>query len=71
MSVTLSEREREILCAIADVGTIHKTAEALFISPHTVDRHLDNVRKKTGLRHLPQLVAWAVQNGLLTRVPSG
>jgi DNA-binding CsgD family transcriptional regulator len=37
----------------------------LFLSRYTVDRHVDSLREKTGLRHLPQLTAWAARCGLL------
>ena len=52
--------------AVAQCGTIRAAAEALCLSPHTVDAHLDRLRAKSGLRYLPQLVAWAAANGWLS-----
>ena len=54
------------LRAVAKHGTIQAAAKALYLSPHTIDAHLDHLRCKSGLRHLPQLVAWAAENGWLT-----
>jgi DNA-binding CsgD family transcriptional regulator len=58
-----SARELEILRSVAQHGTIEAAAAALFLSRHTIDWHLDNLRRKTGLRYLPQLVAWAAMQG--------
>ena len=60
-----THHELEALRAIAEHGTIRAAAAALHLSPHTVDAHLDHLRAKTGLRFLPQLVAWAARRGLL------
>jgi len=57
--------ELRVLNAIRSAGTARRAAELLGLSPHTVDRHLDNLRDKTGIRHLVQLVSWAQQNGWL------
>jgi DNA-binding CsgD family transcriptional regulator len=57
--------ELDVVRAIARHGTVRGAAKELFLSPHTVDRHLDNLRTKTGLHHTPQLVAWAAANGWL------
>jgi LuxR family transcriptional regulator, transcriptional regulator of spore coat protein len=63
----LSQRELDVMQAIVEHGTIDRAAEALSISPHTVDRHVDNVRKKSGLRYLPQMTAWVSSEGWLKR----
>lgn len=63
----LSCREVEVIRAIVEFGTIDKAAVALHISPHTVDRHLDNIKRKSKLRYLPQVVGWAASQGWLNR----
>lgn len=60
-----TRQEVEALRAVATHGTIRAAAAALSVSPHTVDAHLDHLRMKTGLRYLPQLVAWAAHRGFL------
>jgi DNA-binding NarL/FixJ family response regulator len=58
-----SDREIRALRAVAECGTIRGAAAALTLSPHTVDTHLDRLRERSGLRYLPQLVAWAAREG--------
>lgn len=60
-----SRREIEAIQAVAAHGTIRAAAAALTLSPHTIDAHLDSLRHRSGLRYLPQLVAWAARNGWL------
>ena len=57
--------ELQVIRAVAEHGTIRAAASSLNLSPHTVDAHLDHLRSKSGLRYLPQLVAWAAANGWL------
>jgi DNA-binding CsgD family transcriptional regulator len=60
-----TSREIETLRAVAEHGTIRLAASHLHYSHHTLDTHLDRLRRKSGLRYLPQLVAWAARNGWL------
>jgi len=46
--ISLSEREVEVLSLAADGLTNRQIAERLFLSPHTVARHLANSRGKLG-----------------------
>ena len=55
--------ERTVIWALARYGTITEAAKALVVSRHTIDTHLDNLRHKTQLRFLPQLVWWATTCG--------
>ena len=57
--------ELRAIQAVARFGTIKAAAGELGLSPHTIDAHLDRLREKSGLRHLPQLVAWAAMSGWL------
>ncbi len=47
-SISLSEREVEVLSLAADGLTNRQIAERLYLSPHTVARHLANARAKLG-----------------------
>lgn len=58
--------ELEALAAVARHGTIQAAANALFVSPYTINGRLDRLRNKTGLRHIPQLVAWGIAGGFIT-----
>src|SRR4051794_26988782 len=55
--------ELRAIQAVARYGTIKAAARELCLSPHTIDAHLDRLRQKSGLRHLPQLVAWVAMAG--------
>ena len=65
-----TRQEREVLRAIAKYGTVSAAAEALVLSPHTVDAHLDHLRQKTGLHKTVQLIAWAAEQGWLYDIPA-
>ena len=64
-----SDCDIRVLRAVAQHGTIGGAARELFLSPHTVDWHLDCLRRMSGFRHLPQLVAWGAQRGWLEHLP--
>jgi DNA-binding NarL/FixJ family response regulator len=42
-------------------------AERLTLSPRTIERHLENVYRKTGARNRAEATAYAFRNGLLER----
>ncbi|MBE0608979.1 MAG: helix-turn-helix transcriptional regulator [Dehalococcoidia bacterium] len=60
----LSEREVEVLRLIAAGRSNAEIAEGLFISPHTVGRHVSNIFGKLGIANRADAAAWAVRNGL-------
>jgi DNA-binding CsgD family transcriptional regulator len=62
----LTPAELTVVRAVARHGSELAAANALHISRHTVHRHLADIRDKTGLRHIGQIVAWAAGQGLLT-----
>lgn len=63
--VPLSRREREILaCASRGLGD-REIAEQLHLSPHTVHRHVANIRRKLGSSSRTAAVAEAARLGLL------
>lgn len=59
----LTEREREVLLAVADGLTNSEIALALHVSPATVKTHLDHVLAKTGTEHRAAAVAHALRQG--------
>jgi pimeloyl-ACP methyl ester carboxylesterase/DNA-binding CsgD family transcriptional regulator len=61
----LSEREREVLALVARGLTDPEIAEQLVLSPHTVHRHVANVRRKLGSTSRSAAVAEAARLGLL------
>jgi pimeloyl-ACP methyl ester carboxylesterase/DNA-binding CsgD family transcriptional regulator len=60
----LTLREREILARIAKGMSNREVADDLSLSHRTVERHLENVYRKTGTRNRAEATAFALQNGL-------
>ncbi len=63
LSANLSDRELEIIAAIADGLTNEDIAARLDISKRTVDNHVSNILKKTSTDNRVALVRWALQWG--------
>lgn len=61
----LSDREREILACIARGLGDREIAEHLVLSPHTVHRHVANIRRKLGSSSRTAAVAEAARLGIL------
>jgi len=61
----LSNREREVLALIANGLSDQEIAEQLILSPHTVHRHVANIRHKLGRGSRTAAVAEAARLGLL------
>ena len=54
---SLSAREDEVARHIADGGSNREIAEALLVSPKTVERHVTNILSKLGLRNRTELAS--------------
>jgi DNA-binding CsgD family transcriptional regulator len=61
----LTSRETEVLTLVASGLSDREIAERLVLSPHTVHRHVANVRTKLGLPTRAAAVAAAAKRGLL------
>jgi DNA-binding NarL/FixJ family response regulator len=60
----LTAREVEILRLVAAGRKNHEIAAELFVSVHTVERHLANVYRKIPVRNRAEAAAYALQVGL-------
>jgi pimeloyl-ACP methyl ester carboxylesterase/DNA-binding CsgD family transcriptional regulator len=61
----LSAREAEVLRLVADGLSDRQIAERLIVSPHTVHRHLANIRAKLGQPSRAAAAAQALRRGLI------
>jgi DNA-binding NarL/FixJ family response regulator len=60
----LTGREVEVLRLIAAGHSNRAIAQALFISPNTVLRHVSNIFAKTGVANRAEAAAYATRHGL-------
>lgn len=63
--IDLSDREKEILVAVAKGMTNKEIADKHHISIHTVTSHRKNITRKTGIKTISGLTIYAIFNGLL------
>ncbi|QEO13089.1 alpha/beta fold hydrolase [Agromyces intestinalis] len=63
--VQLSGREREVLALTAQGMTDPEIAKRLLLSPHTVHRHMANIRTKLGVSSRAAAAVWATAHGVL------
>lgn len=59
----LTDREEEVVLAIARGLTNPEIAAELFIAPSTVKTHLGSIQAKLGLRNRVEVAAWAFRTG--------
>lgn len=60
----LSRREREVLQLFVEGRTTTEIARAAFLSPKTVDTYRSRIMTKLGVKGMPALIRFAIQNGL-------
>ena len=63
----LTPREHEILKLLADGKTAPAIADTLVLSTRTVQKHIEHIYDKLGVRGRHELVAYAFETGLATR----
>ncbi len=61
----LTEREREVLRLVAEGHTTAEIAQALYVSPHTVQSHRRAIMEKLNLHNRVELVRYAMRRGLI------
>jgi two-component system, NarL family, response regulator LiaR len=61
----LTEREVEILQAIADGRSTDEIASSLFLSPHTVNAHIRSILAKLGVHSKLDAVLFGLRHGLI------
>lgn len=63
----LTDRELEIFRMIGEGLSSGMIAEQLFLSPHTIDSHRNNIKRKLGLNNAAEMsrsaVQWLLENG--------
>jgi DNA-binding CsgD family transcriptional regulator len=62
---TLTDRERDVLEALAEGRATEEVAERLHVSPHTVRSRVKTVLRKLGARNREHAVAIAVTEGAI------
>ncbi|MGE5250081.1 MAG: response regulator [Bacteroidota bacterium] len=61
----LTDRESEVLTYLAEGASNEEIAEALVISPKTVERHRENIMKKLNMHSRSELVRYAIRKGII------
>jgi two-component system response regulator NreC len=61
----LTSREQEVLSLLAEGAANDRIAEALVISPKTVERHRENIMHKLNLHSRAELVRYAIRKGII------
>jgi len=67
----LSKREREVLALLGRGWSNSKIGDELFISPHTVRTHVQNILQKLEMHSKLEAATFAMQHDLPTRRSSG
>ncbi|HUA18896.1 MAG TPA: response regulator transcription factor [Bryobacteraceae bacterium] len=62
----LTVREREILQLLAERKSNKEIAQALNLSPYTVETHRRNLQEKLNLHSLGELILYAVRKGVIS-----
>lgn len=63
---TLSDREFEVLCMIAEGKDVEEIAECLSLSPHTIHTYRSRIKKKLNVSTNVDMTRYALKNGLIS-----
>lgn len=63
---SLSDREFEVLCMIAEGKDVQKIANELSLSPHTVHTYRSRIKEKLNLSTNVEMTRYAIKNQLIT-----
>lgn len=66
----LTNRELEIFHLFGEGKTVQQIADALFISPKTVEAHREHIKEKLGFRSSNELLRYAFQQSLQRIMPT-
>ena len=66
-NIELSDREKEVLLALAQGLANREIADKLHISTHTVISHRKNIVRKTGIKTVSGLTLYALFNNLISQ----
>jgi DNA-binding CsgD family transcriptional regulator len=61
----LTLQERKVLQMLCQYDRVQQVAEALFVQPDTVRKHLRHIYEKLGVRSLHRAIVRAVELGLI------
>ena len=61
----LTDREHEVFTMLAEGASNQEIADALVISPKTVERHRENIMRKLNLHSRSELVRYAIRKGII------
>ncbi len=64
----LTEREMDVIRAVAQGQSNHQISQALYISEKTVKTHISNILGKLNLEDRTQLAIYAIKNGLVDSI---
>jgi non-specific serine/threonine protein kinase len=68
-SVILTRREEEVAAMVAQGMSNRQIASDLYLSEHTVKRHISKILRKLGLASRLEIAAWAAQHRLIVPNP--
>jgi DNA-binding NarL/FixJ family response regulator len=61
-ALAVTGREAEVLALVAEGRSNREIAEQLYLSPRTVEKHVERLLAKSGLARRAELVAWALRD---------
>ncbi|HYW36265.1 MAG TPA: response regulator transcription factor [Balneolaceae bacterium] len=66
MHESLSDREFQVLCMIAEGKEVSEIAKELSLSPHTIHTYRSRIKEKLNLKSNVEMTRYAIENNLIT-----